>query len=296
MAERISPGLVRPLGARLWMGGVQLTSVAQQTHARPFLRWPGGKRGLAPAILLHFPTSMRTYYEPFLGSGAMFFAVRPRRAMLSDSNSELINAFEMVRDKVEAIIDRLDNLEQDADTFYRLRATVPEDSLDRAVRFVFLNRTAFNGLWRVNRDGEFNVPYGKRQLRDLVKADTLRAASNSLSQSQLKHCDFALAVKKAGDGDLVYLDPPYTVKHELNGFRRYNESLFSWGDQERLSDIAKAVAARGAKVIVSNASHPSVASLYKGSFREITLERSSRLAADPIARSHVRESLFVSDG
>jgi DNA adenine methylase len=264
-----------------------------QEQVRPFLRWPGGKRELAPSILPLCPPSFGTYFEPFVGSGAVFFALGPARANLSDINSELINAFTVVRDRVEDLIFGLEELRQNAKTYYRIRSEAPQTELDRAIRFTYLNRTAFNGIWRVNRDGAFNVPYGHRPRKDLVKAEKLRLASRSLSKVKLNTIGFEAAFKKVREGDLVYVDPPYTVKHENNGFRRYNEALFSWKDQETLASVAVRAAERGAHIIVSNASHPLVRALYRD-FREVKLNRSSRLAADISARTTVKESLFVS--
>lgn len=260
---------------------------------RPFLRWAGGKRELLPQIIPHCPATPDRYLEPFVGSGALFFELNPNRAVLSDVNRELINAYVVVRDSVDEVIDGLNRLQQDSTTYYRIRAQEPRGEVGRAVRFIYLNRTSFNGLWRVNRDGVFNVPFGNRPRPDLVKEARLRAASHVLQRVELVVCDFERTLRRSKLGDFVYVDPPYTVKHEENGFRRYNEALFSWEDQERLARAARMAAARGARVVVSNARHSLIRQLYSD-FTEVKVERSSRLAADVEARTTVKESLFLS--
>jgi DNA adenine methylase len=260
--------------------------------ATPFLRWAGGKRGLAPRIIRYFPDSYGRYVEPFLGSGAVFFKLRPGSATLSDLNPDLMCAYRVVRDSVEELISGLRRLSQDSDSYYIVRADRPHDEVGIAVRFIYLVRVAFNGIWRVNRRGEFNVPYGKRPRRDLVEAEALRLTSRALQGVTLLSGDFAEVLEMCGPGDLIYADPPYTVRHENNGFRKYNEILFSWDDQVRLASALRVALTKGARVVVSNARHPSVRELYSG-FREIALDRASCVAASVDARQRVTESLFV---
>lgn len=247
---------------------------------------------MASRIAAAFPSPTR-YIEPFLGSGAIFFALRPESAALSDLNGDLITAFQVVRDEVDTLIERLGQISQDPESYYLVRCFTPHCEVDRAVRLIYLSRTAFNGIWRVNRRGDFNVPYGKRPRSDLVDAPGLRDASQALKIAKIEACDFEEALKQAGSGDFVYVDPPYTVRHENNGFRKYNEILFSWEDQERLARAVACAVQRGAGVLVSNARHATIRELYP-SFREFPLTRSSCIAADGSARIQVTESLFVS--
>lgn len=165
---------------------------------QPFLRWLGGKRFLARAIVEHFPSDCGTYYEPFLGSGAVFFRYGAASATLSDTNDELVNAYRVVRDRIEELIDWLGGQPQSEHHYYRLRSACLREEVERAGRFIYLNRTAFNGVWRVNRRGEFNVPYGHRVVMDLVRADRLRDASVALSQVKLDVGDFAASIDESG--------------------------------------------------------------------------------------------------
>jgi DNA adenine methylase len=260
----------------------------------PFLKWPGGKRYLADRIVKHFPAAHGRYYEPFVGSAALFFAHRPADAVLADKNAELIACYEQVRDNCEAVIRRLRKLKNSTADYYRIRAKEPTDGAWRAARLVYLVKLAFNGIYRVNSStGKFNVPYGDHEGRVVFEPEKLRRASRLLQGSKLLVADFEVALADAGEGDLVYLDPPYTVAHNSNGFLRYNTRLFSWEDQVRLANCAQVLADRGCHVVVSNACHKSIRSLYS-SFRVHRIIRSSRMAADNTYRRRIAEYLFVS--
>lgn len=265
------------------------------TTAAPFLRWPGGKRWLAADIArLYSEVDHRRYVEPFLGGGAIFFQLTPRRAHLSDINDELINAFAQVRDAPEALERRLRKLAVDAASYERIRQSHPTTPLGRAVRFLYLNRTAFSGIYRVNRSNEFNVPFGGGQRRPdfLWESGVLSRASAALKGAHLRSRDFSRTLAMVRKGDFVYCDPTYTVMHDNNGFIRYNEKNFSWADQERLARAAEAARARGATVVVTNAHHDQVAALYS-SFKANVITRRSNLARDPAHRREVSELLLI---
>jgi len=239
-----------------------------------------------------------TYYEPFLGGGAVFFTLRPPRAVLADLNAELVNAYRLVRDDYQTIVRRMRRLRVNRDAYDKTRESRPRTRLSRAIRFLYLNRTAFAGIYRLNRDGEFNVPYGGRQrtLSVLWERDLLmRAAAVLKHEVSLRVSDFEKLLRKAGKGDVVYCDPTYTVAHDNNGFLRYNERIFSWADQQRLARAAKAAAKRGATVVVSNAHHNSLRNLYAG-VETITLRRPSCVSATLPGRRRVAEYLFVLAG
>jgi DNA adenine methylase len=261
-------------------------------RTQPFLKWPGGKRWLWGALQPLLPSHFNRYFEPFLGGGAIFFALRPKRAILSDVNPELINAYIQVRDNVECIIKALGRLRNDRGTYERVRGANPQNSVKKAVRFIYLSKTAFNGMYRVNQEGRFNVPFAG-QRRKLLDPDALRAASANLQGHKLMVRDFAEGLRTAKAGDFVYCDPPYTVLHDNNGFLRYNERLFSWADQKRLADLARAAVSHGARVMVSNARTDHVRALYTD-FDALTLDRSSCIGARSDARRRVSEYLFVS--
>jgi DNA adenine methylase len=262
------------------------------TLAQPFLKWPGGKRWLWKTLQALVPTNFNTYFEPFLGGGAIFFSLSPNAAVLSDINPELINAHAQIRDNVEAVIARLKRLSIDRESYRRIRAASFESHLSRAVRFIYLSKTAFNGMYRVNRQGDFNVPFAGQLNRKLFDSRVLRVASQRLKGCSLLAQDFSESLKAAKRGDLVYCDPPYTVLHNNNGFLRYNERLFSWSDQGRLAELARAAVGRGAFVLVSNAGTEHVRLLYQG-FHTIPTQRASCVSASTTSRGQVSEFLFV---
>jgi DNA adenine methylase len=260
--------------------------------ASPFLKWPGGKRWAA-AWIRETARFTGAYIEPFLGGGAVFFSLAPRRAVLSDLNADLINAYRIVRDQPEALVDEIQTYDVSESDYYRIRAARPDEPLQRAARFLYLNRTAFAGLYRENRRGEFNVPFGRDRRPDALWRDNLIAsASRALQGVELAACDFAVSLRRAGPGDLVYCDPTYTVMQHATGFRRYNERTFSWSDQERLASEAGSARDRGARILVSNAFHPSVRALYPTA-QVFELARRSAIARDPANRGSITEYLFV---
>lgn len=262
---------------------------------RPFLRWAGSKRWLLSHLVPLLPLRFQTYREPFLGSGALFFLLCPDRAVLSDKCGDLIEVYGALRDGVSTIIRHLRPLKPDRDLFYAIRNRPGRGRLKRVAEFLYLNKTCWNGLYRVNSEGRFNVPYGMPKTDFLADFDNLRACSRALQKSdvKLRSWDFEAALEDVKDGDLVYLDPPYVTRHNNNGFVDYNETLFSWEDQKRLAKRARQLADAGAFVIVTNADHREVLELYRG-FRSCTLTRSSTLASDAKCRVRVREAILYS--
>jgi DNA adenine methylase len=271
------------------------TSLHASEPVRPFLKWPGGKRWAAARIsALVRPALSGTYYEPFLGGGALFFSLLPNKAVLGDLNAELIDTYLAVRDCSREVLVALRKLRVSADDYYRVRASTPRTQVGRAARFLYLNRTAFGGIFRLNRDGQFNVPYGggERTPAILWETDLLQRAALALKSASLRSGDFEDTIANVGEGDVVYCDPTYTVAHDNNGFRRYNEHNFTWADQERLAEAARHAAKRGATVLVSNAHHESVRRLYPTG-RVLTFERASRVSAIPSKRRTVSEYVFL---
>jgi DNA adenine methylase len=257
----------------------------------PFLKWTGGKRWLASEIERILPKSYNRYIEPFLGGGSLFFHIRPWPASLSDVNSELINAYIQVRDNVHEVIGRLSRLTICPERYLKERNKNPRLPIMRAVRLLYLNRTAFNGIYRVNRDGQFNVPFGCKPGTVVCDEDLLRNASNALRNRNLAVRDFEDAIDASRKGDLVYADPPYTTKHNNNGFRRYNEIIFSWEDQIRLASACRSAVERGVNVIVSNANHDPLIELNKG-FNVNRITRRSAISGSPSGRGTVTECLI----
>lgn len=266
---------------------------------QPFLKWPGGKRWAAARIAdLIRPNLTGRYYEPFLGGGAVFFHLRPNKATLSDINADLIDTYRTVSTRHRQIVSLLQGLPVSPAAYAEVREWDAKGLIDRAVRFLYLNRTAFGGMYRLNRQGHFNVPYGGggRTPAILWESRLLEDAAAALRCARLVACDFAESMRAARAGDVVYCDPTYTVAHENNGFVRYNETNFSWKDQERLAAEAISAQRRGAVVIISNAHHHSIRRLYSGRAQFLRLGRSSCISTDPRHRREVSEYLIVLGG
>jgi DNA adenine methylase len=275
------------------LGGPHRRGVLVDGQLRPLFRWPGGKRWLIPSLLGLLPDFTGRYFEPFLGGAALFLGLQPADAFLTDSNPDLVNCYRAIRDTPGEVAACLQRLPLDEQSYYAVRSSVPSDPAARAARFIYLTSLAFNGIYRVNRNGEFNVPYGGRQypwLRDPALLDPYTAA---LQRAELAPADFEEAVRSAGAGDLVYFDPPYTVAHSNNGFQRYNNRIFQWRDQVRLARVATTLAQTGCHVLISNAHHESIASLYPG-FNRVEVSRSSTMAADAAKRNKTSEYILAS--
>lgn len=259
---------------------------------RPFLKWPGGKRWLIERKLVKFPAHTKRYIEPFLGGGAVYFGIASGTAILADSNSRLIETYRAVRDGYRVVERRLVEYQDlHCKEFYYLeRARSYKNRFQRAAQFIYLNRTCFNGMYRVNKKGEFNVPLGTKT--GVLLGDDFRAISRTLRSAELRVSDFEETVGLASEGDLLFADPPYTVKHNKNGFLKYNENIFSWDDQVRLKDALVAAQQRGASVICTNADHESIRELYEPHFSISGIKRLSVLAAKSNARSAVSEVII----
>jgi DNA adenine methylase len=269
---------------------IEVHTCMKDVH-KPILKWPGGKRSLAKSILALIPPEFNRYFEPFLGGGAVFFQLQPKRAFLADADLDLINCYTQVRDSPDKVIKRLAILKNTASDYYKIRAQEPRTEAARAARLIYLSTLAFNGIYRRNLAGKFNVPYGYKTHLDPCDRERIREASAVLAKTSLRCCDFEAAVRNARDGDVVYLDPPYTVAHQNNGFVKYNAKIFSWSDQERLARVARDLCARGCTVIVSNADHPSIVNLYLD-FKIIRVARPSNISAKASSRISVTECLF----
>jgi DNA adenine methylase len=255
------------------------------------MKWPGGKRELLRYLLPLFPERPSRYFEPFVGGGAVFFALRPVQAMLSDCDADLINCYAAVRDDPKAVIAKLAVMRNTAEDYYRVRASRPTSPSGRAARTLYLAKLSFNGIYRKNRDGEFNVPYGHKSHLAVCDKPSIIAASAALQSARTDCVDFEVALRQARPNDVIYLDPPYTVAHGNNGFVKYNAKIFSWSDQERLASIAVDLVRRGCRVVISNADHPSIIRLYS-TFQMTRISRSSRIAASVDSRKRITECVF----
>jgi len=261
---------------------------------QPFIKWAGGKRWLAHELQKWVPDSFNTYFEPFLGGAAAFFHLQPDTAILSDSNEELIATYRAVRDAPSEIVARLSEHQRQHNNeyYYFIRGSTPTHRYDLAARFLYLNRTCWNGLYRVNLKGEFNVPRGTKN--QIIAADEdFLDISKCLQNCEILSSDFENIIDRSDEGDLVYVDPPYTVKHNMNGFIKYNQSIFLWSDQVRLRDACLRAQKRGVTVIISNADHESIRELYACAGKLSSVERASVIAGKASARQSTTELLAV---
>lgn len=263
---------------------------------RPLLKWPGGKRWLVPSMMNALGLSGgQRLVEPFVGGGALFFATCPSEAVLGDTNGDLIACYRALRDTPARVIDELLHLSIDRSTYSNIVSYKAYSDIERAVKVIYLNRTAFAGIWRVNLKGQFNVPFGCKPETRLPDADTIGSISSALQSAKLYTGDFDLGLAVTCDADFIYCDPPYTVSHNNNGFIRYNERIFGWADQMRLATSAIVQAQAERRIVISNAAHSDVLSLYpRRLFARAIVHRRSDLAASTIHRGDRQEALIVS--
>lgn len=259
----------------------------------PFLKWAGGKRWLVNARPELFEFREERFIEPFLGSGAVYFYIQPRRAVLSDVNQELILAYQVIREdwrRIKKELARHARLHSVAHYYAVRSATSFKSPAERAARFIYLNRTCWNGLYRVNLKGQFNVPIGTKS-SVLMDSDDFGLTAGLLKGAHINCHDFEVTINGALEDDFLFVDPPYTVKHNLNGFIKYNENLFSWEDQVRLKNSLVRADRRGVKILMTNADHQSIRDLYRGSFRLESISRNSVLSGVKQRRGFVTELL-----
>ncbi len=277
------------------------TTQQQSPGARrltPFVKWAGGKSQLLPRFAAHFPVFQGTYYEPFLGGGAVFLALRPPRARLSDLNAELINCWQVVQDHPVGLMRSLDRHRFTEAYYYRQREVAPSSltKIERASRFIFLNKTCYNGLYRVNRQGRFNVPFGRfERPPKLYDRENLRGMSRLLEDAELLCVPFDEAIVPARAGDFVYFDPPYQPLSSTSNFTSYTEGSFSKKDQERLADVVRELDKRGCMVAVSNSDTPEVRSLYRG-YRLTPLMATRAINSRADRRGRIVELLITNAG
>lgn len=273
----------------------KIEKTGTDSRLRPFLRWAGSKRLLLKHLIPFFPRNYGTYFEPFLGSGSIYLHLKPKKARLNDKAGEVIDLFRALMTDVETVINHVLSLSNDKETYYKIRSTRSTDPSLRAAEFLFLNKTCWNGLFRVNLAGNFNVPYGDNPLKELVDAENLRLCADFLRETRpvVTCTDFEEAVEGYRPGDFVYFDPPYVTGHNNNGFLSYNEKIFSWDDQVRLAKFAKKLSESGVYVIVSNANHEDVCALYS-KFDQTVVDRNSTISGYADTRKKISEVIFTS--
>ncbi len=261
----------------------------------PFLKWAGGKRWLVSNHPELFPEDFDTYLEPFLGSGAVYFHLQPDAAILGDMNADLIGTYGAIKEDWKPVYKTLRSYhrQHDKDFYYDIRGKSFRSPAKKAAQFIYLNRTCWNGLYRVNLNGNFNVPIGTKK-NVVLDSDDFEGVSGILQSAELHATDFQAVIDAAQKDDFVFVDPPYTVKHNLNGFVKYNEHIFSWEDQVRLRDCIDNAVIRGVKVLLTNADHPSIRELYEDIGEMQSLDRLSVISGKANARGRYSELIVKS--
>lgn len=241
------------------------------------------------------PASFSTYHEPFAGGAALFFEIRPERAVLSDVNPLLIDCYRAVKSEPDAVLQALARLRNYEGYYYWVRDVwKPKLRATKAARLLYLQSLSFNGLYRENLAGEFNVPYGYKKDAQVRDRGHILEVSKSLARTQLRVESFQNVLNRAKSDDFVYLDPPYTVAHNNNGFVKYNATIYSWQQQIELADVARELRSRGCHVMISNAYHHSVVKLYRrGDFKVMRIDRPSLIGSKPEYRKPTSEALIV---
>lgn len=259
----------------------------------PILKWPGGKQWVSDLVIDILSAELRNkYFEPFLGGAAIYLDLKPECAFLSDVNDDLIHFYRAIADDPQQVIRRARQLGKGEAAYYRVRRSVPRTEIGKAARFLYLNKNCWGGIYRKNRKGAFNVPYGFYD-RPLCHRESVLASAELIARASLDRCDFAVPFQNAAHGDVVFADPPYTSRGQFNGFVRYNETLFSWADQIRLSKVSRSARRRGAFVMVCGSFHRDVIALYEN-WWVVQTKRISRVAKRTSSRTEIFECLILS--
>lgn len=235
-------------------------------YPKPFVKWAGGKGQILDELLARVPAQYNTYFEPFLGGGALFFSLLPRKAVLNDKNEELMNGYMVIQSQVEALIQSIKGHVNSKKHYYKVREVDPVslNPVERAARFIYLNKTCYNGLWRVNKEGKFNVPFGRYKNPLICDEENLRLVAAALKDVTLLCQDFECALESARAGDFVYFDPPYYPLSDTACFTMYVEAGFGPSEQERLARVFERLSRMGVFVMLSNSDTEYIRDLYRG--------------------------------
>ncbi len=245
----------------------QTTKRRSGRRALSFVKWAGSKAYVMDRILERMPQDYSTYYEPMAGSGTVFLSLKPERAVLSDVNAELMNCYAVIRDQLDELLDALASHENTKEYFLEVRAQdeAELEPVARAARTIFLNKTCFNGLYRVNARGRFNVPFGNIGWANFRDEEALRRINGLLQRAELSCCDYEQSLARAGRGDLIYLDPPYlSPGPRPTIFYAYQPTAFGLDEHRRLAEIFRQLDRRGCHVVLSNSDVPQIRELYQG--------------------------------
>jgi DNA adenine methylase len=262
---------------------------------KPFLRWAGGKKWLLKNINEYLPKSnFNQYHEPFIGGGAIFFHLQPNKSYISDLNENLIETYSSIKEDVENVITHLKTFRNTKEDYYQIRQKKFKASSKRAAQFIYLNQMSFNGIYRVNLKGEYNVPYGYRENYSF-DFDNLLKVHNRLQNVNISYKDFYDILPNVKKNDLVFLDPPYTVTHNNNGFIQYNQKIFSIESQYKLAKMIKEIKEIGAFYILTNAAHPKVKEIFDNGDNMFEVSRSSSIGGKNAKRGKYAE-LIITNG
>lgn len=269
----------------------------EKIPCKPFLKWVGGKSQILDELIKRIPANFKKYFEPFVGGGALFFALQPQNATLSDVNPELINVYTQVRDNVEGLIKSLKKHVYDEDHFYSVRNLDRKDSfknlssVEKASRLIYLNKTCYNGLYRVNSKGEFNTPFGRYTNPTILDSANLRECSQALQNTIIRQCEFNIIEEEISNNDFVYFDPPYVPLSSSASFTNYSKTGFNLEKQEELFRLCKKLDKKNVKFMLSNSKTPFIERLYKD-FKIDTILAARSINSNPLMRGGVCEVII----
>jgi DNA adenine methylase len=268
---------------------------------RPFLKWAGGKRQLLDELKKNMPKKYNTYYEPFIGGGAFFFELQREKAVINDSNAELINCYQVIRDNPNELLEDLKKHKNEAEYYYSVRDLDRKEdnysklsSVERASRIIYLNKTCYNGLFRVNSQGHFNVPFGRYKNPDLINQAVIKAVHDYLKNNEIVilNGDFEKALDSANKSDFIYFDPPYDPVSDTSSFTGYDVNGFNKDEQERLKKVIDSLHDRGCRFLLSNAYTDYIVKLYDHKdYRQIKISAIRAINSNADKRGKIDEIL-----
>jgi len=267
-------------------------------NVKPFVKWAGGKSQLLPQLLIYKPKLFKRYLEPFVGGGALLFTLKSKSTLINDSNEELINCYKVVRDAPANLVNELKKHKNEKKYYYEIRKIDPKtlSKVERAARFIFLNRTCYNGLWRVNKKNQFNTPFGNYTHPKIVDEKLLKSVSFFLKLTQIFCMDFEdFLLENAKKDDFIYLDPPYHPISRYSDFKRYTKDFFGLDEQKRLATLFNILNKKKCKLLLSNSYSDVILDLYSD-YEIITVSARRNINKDPEGRGRVKEVLIRNYG
>ena len=276
---------------------MQALQKEKELKAKPFVKWAGGKRQLLPELLNRLPQVFNTYHEPFIGGGALFFELQPKEAFLADISTELINTYRVVKEFPEELLEILSEFKNEKEFYYFVRDMDRNPEYDsfsdirKAARFIYLNKTCFNGLYRVNSKGQFNVPFGDYKNPTFADSETILACSQALAGTRIQRASFLEVQKHVQKGDFVYFDPPYVPLSKTSSFTAYSKGGFGEAEQLALRDLFLHLSQKGAFVMLSNSDTEFVRQAYK-EFKIEEVQATRALNSDAKKRGKISELII----